>query len=59
MLRGKPSVYDSMSYEENGEDIETTVALRIYSCILREESESFLELADGSTRLIEPMLRMK
>jgi hypothetical protein len=38
MLRGKPSVYDSTSYEENEEAHETAVAPRIQSLIPREES---------------------
>jgi hypothetical protein len=42
MLRGQPSVYDSMSDEEHEEAPETAVVPRIQSCILREESESLL-----------------
>jgi hypothetical protein len=42
MLRGQPSVYDSMLDEEHGKAPETMVAPRIQSFILREESESLL-----------------
>jgi hypothetical protein len=35
-------MYDSTSYEEHEEALETTVVPRIQSCILREESESLL-----------------
>jgi hypothetical protein len=42
MLRGQPSVYDSASDEEREEASETAMALRIQSCIPREESESLL-----------------
>ena len=42
MLRGQPSVYNSMSNEEREEAFETAVAPRIQSFILKEESESLL-----------------
>jgi hypothetical protein len=42
MLRGQPSMYDSMSDEEHEEALETAVIPRIQSCISREERESLL-----------------
>jgi hypothetical protein len=44
MLRGQPSVYDSVSDEEREEASETAVVPRIQSCIPREESESLLSI---------------